>query len=419
MMKKIVTVVIVGLLACSTFALFSTIKPVAGYDWTTVNADLFSSGTPWHFARWDYPADPTYNPINSTDNGVVTTGMYTYNDTIFDDLAYAQDDLGIAATATQKVCFDVKLVDWSLPDNSYYDPFFEVWCTIRYPAGTTATVELMVRLQIYTDTMVHGANYTDGWTYDPNNYFVIYDWQTDLSDWSSYEIDMNYHLLNPLAQHYGVNLSDLTVDGITFGVEGHSNSGGGMTFQWRNFSYKVDNARYITIEGSEYGQTNFGNTTTTFITSGYPHITVYPNPGYTFSAWQVTVDTNTWTESPWNPCDVIYDYAIVQPIFEPATYWLTINAYDDYLSAPSTTAVLLDGNYVGTVGTEPVSMQVSYGDHTITLDYRAYNIGWSYYTTIEGVSGGNYNIYSETPVIVYLSVVSDTTLNAVYSWAQG
>jgi hypothetical protein len=100
--------------------------------------------------------------------------------------------------------------------------------------------------------------------------------------------------------------------------------------------------------------------------------------------------------------------------------WLTVNAYDAYLGEgyPSTTDVYVDDNYVGTVGTEPVSIQVPTGDHTVTVDYTAYNMGWGGYGTVYEITGNcyyYYNIYSYTPVTVYVFFTDDTTINAVYS----
>jgi hypothetical protein len=105
---------------------------------------------------------------------------------------------------------------------------------------------------------------------------------------------------------------------------------------------------------------------------------------------------------------------------DDAYVWLTVNAYDAYLGegSPSTTDVYFDSNYVGTVGTEPISIQVPAGDHTVTVDYRAYNMDWGGYETIYEITGnydGYYNIYSETPVTVYLLITDDITVNAVYS----
>ena len=73
--------------------------------------------------------------------------------------------------------------------------------------------------------------------------------------------------------------------------------------------------RHVTILASEGGTTYPGPGY--YETSGYPQITVYADWGWDFTAWEFTVGEYTWYEPPWNPVDVIYDYAIVRPIFEP------------------------------------------------------------------------------------------------------
>ena len=90
----------------------------------------------------------------------------------------------------------------------------------------------------------------------------------------------------------------------------------GMQYSWAGSNAVIPNGNpmQITILSSDGGTTDPGPGT--YITNGDPHVTVYPDDGWTFTAWQITVDSNTWTESPWNPVDVIYDYATIQPIFE-------------------------------------------------------------------------------------------------------
>ena len=73
--------------------------------------------------------------------------------------------------------------------------------------------------------------------------------------------------------------------------------------------------RHVTISASEGGTTD--PEPGYYETSGYPQITVYSDWGWTFTAWEITVNGYTWYEPPWNPVDVIYDYATVRPIFEP------------------------------------------------------------------------------------------------------
>jgi hypothetical protein len=73
--------------------------------------------------------------------------------------------------------------------------------------------------------------------------------------------------------------------------------------------------RHITINSAVGGTTN--PAPGTYTTSGYPVIEVTTNPGYTFTRWDITVGSGSWSESPWNPCTVIYDYAIMTPVFTP------------------------------------------------------------------------------------------------------
>ncbi len=77
--------------------------------------------------------------------------------------------------------------------------------------------------------------------------------------------------------------------------------------------------------------------------------------------------------------------------------------------------VIVDGNYVGTGS---ATVQVPIGDHTVTVDYQAYNEGWNGYGTIMEIDGnycGNYQIYSGYPVNVNIFVYYDTEIDAVYS----
>ncbi|MCW4029562.1 MAG: hypothetical protein NWE92_07945 [Candidatus Bathyarchaeota archaeon] len=75
--------------------------------------------------------------------------------------------------------------------------------------------------------------------------------------------------------------------------------------------------RHITIEAAVGGTTN--PLPGTYITSGYPVITVTANPGYTFTRWDIYLHDqygdHYWSENPWNPCTVIYDYAVMTPVF--------------------------------------------------------------------------------------------------------
>lgn len=75
--------------------------------------------------------------------------------------------------------------------------------------------------------------------------------------------------------------------------------------------------RHITIEAAVGGTTN--PLPGTYITNGYPVITVTANQGYTFTRWDIylheEVGDHAWSENPWNPCTVIYDYAVMTPVF--------------------------------------------------------------------------------------------------------
>ena len=73
----------------------------------------------------------------------------------------------------------------------------------------------------------------------------------------------------------------------------------------------ITNPMHITILASE-GGTTFPPPGT-YITNGNPTITAIQ--GWLLTAWEITVDGNTWTEYPWNPIDCIYDYATIKPIF--------------------------------------------------------------------------------------------------------
>jgi hypothetical protein len=166
------------------------------------------------------------------------------------------------------------------------------------------------------------------------------------------------------------------------------------------------NVRYLIFwgDGSDPTLTGLsGSGSTQQVSHSYDHSDQYTIVAYAISAQGVWSGSST------------YDVAISGP-----PVWLTVNAYDAYLGegSPSTTAVYVDGDYVGTVGTSPVSIQVSNGYHTVTVDYRAYNIGWGGYETIYEITGdydGYYNIYSETPVDIHIVATYDTTINAVYS----
>jgi hypothetical protein len=76
----------------------------------------------------------------------------------------------------------------------------------------------------------------------------------------------------------------------------------------------INNPMHIVVLESE-GGTTFPPPGA-YTTDGPARITVYPDEGWTFIAWEITVGSSTWTEPPWNPCDVIYDHATVRPIFE-------------------------------------------------------------------------------------------------------
>jgi len=164
------------------------------------------------------------------------------------------------------------------------------------------------------------------------------------------------------------------------------------------------NVRYVIFwgDGSDTTITGlYGSGTTQYFSHTYANSWQYTITAYAVSAQGVWSSSST------------HDITISGP-----PVWLTVNAYDVYLGAPVTTAVYVDGNYSGTVGTSPVSLQVSNGDHRVTVDYRAYDMGWDTDATIISVEGdynGYYNIYSETPVDIYITATYDTTINAIYS----
>ncbi len=96
-------------------------------------------------------------------------------------------------------------------------------------------------------------------------------------------------------------------------------------------------------------------------------------------------------------------------------YSLTINAYDCYFHMTTDANIYVDSNYVGTGS---ATVQVLPGDHTVTVDYQAYNEGWNDYGTILEIDGnynGNYQIYSGYPVDVNIYLTYATEIDAVYT----
>ncbi len=69
----------------------------------------------------------------------------------------------------------------------------------------------------------------------------------------------------------------------------------------------------ITILPSAGGSTYPG--AGTYTQNGNLQVTVHPSFGYTFDYWTITVNGQSWTESPWNPYEAIYDGSKIQPHF--------------------------------------------------------------------------------------------------------
>ncbi len=53
-------------------------------------------------------------------------------------------------------------------------------------------------------------------------------------------------------------------------------------------------------------------------------VRVTPNLGYTFEKWLITNEAGqTWSEPPWNPCEMTYNNGKMQPIFNTTGYTLS------------------------------------------------------------------------------------------------
>ncbi len=77
----------------------------------------------------------------------------------------------------------------------------------------------------------------------------------------------------------------------------------------------ISDPKHITILASTGGGTDPPDGE--YVTNGNPRITAYPSYGWALFAWEISIDggVNWWTEPPWNPVDVIYDYATIRPQF--------------------------------------------------------------------------------------------------------
>jgi len=141
----------------------------------------------------------------------------------------------------------------------------------------------------------------------------------------------------------------------------------------------------------------------------YVGVTAYPAPAWLFDYW--TLDGQY---AGTNPSISVYmtQYHSLQAHFVEAQSleWLTVNAYDAYLSYSYAPAVYVDGYYVGTA---PVSLQVAAGrEHTLTVDDSVFSEYW-YDTVCLCDITGTYNGYYQCGIVYFYPSYS-TTIDAWY-----
>lgn len=220
--------------------------------WVTVNADpTFQNPEAWAASTWgDSREGISINPSMTMTGGIATTQLESHAGVnVWDAAAYKQDIYQgpsywapVPLTTPQQITYTVKSTHENVAGTSYFNLFFEVWCTFSSPTGyggaTMAEMMIQQRIIVNGESSASVGSYT---FYDVGSfgqYYLSYRAPDILFNvWSTETYDLNSLLYNALASHYGVNLAVGSTYSIIIGIEGYS-SNGGMGAQWSQVNYQ-------------------------------------------------------------------------------------------------------------------------------------------------------------------------------------